>query len=158
MGDSPDSPRPQLSPGSVSISQKNRRHWKRITPRWIPVLAAIVVAFLILGLVTVPIPHSFSFRVVTFAEWGEGPRFAGSAYFPAMSPGSRVSGSWVSEQGIPVEFNITDQSGTVYSANGTSGSFAFTSHGAWPEILMFATQLGVNVSVSGTYWSPDWIL
>jgi hypothetical protein len=156
MGDSPAAPPAGTFPASVPVAPKSGRRWKRIAPQWIPLLGAIAVAFLILVLVTVPVPHSFSFKVVTFAFWGEGPRTAGWANFPALSPGSRVSGTWYSEKGALVEFNITDDSGTVYSVNGTSGSFSFTSSGVWAQVLLFATQLGVNVSVTGTYWSPEW--
>jgi len=158
MGASPDSLGSYNTPDSRRASLDNRRPRRRLAAQWIPVFGAIAVALIILGLVAAPIPHAYSLRVSNFFYDPTDSNFEGWANFPTMAPGSHVSGGWSTEQGVVVELTISGQGGTLYSAKGASGAFSFTSPSAWAQVVVYESQFGVNVSVSGTYWSPAWLI
>ena len=156
----PESPGSPSSSNSGPVPEETGRSRKRIRAQWIPVLGAIAVALIVLGLVVIPVPHPFSLKVSSFYPQPvyQSAGWEGWVNFPTLSSGSHVSGSWSSDQGALVTVNITDQTGQIYSAKGASGSFSFTSPGVWAQVLVYAAQAGVNVSVSGTYSSPEWSL
>jgi hypothetical protein len=142
---------------SQPTSLASRRRGGRIAPQWIPVFGAVAVGLVILAIAIVPVPHPFSFTIVTMPA---PPYFnetaLGYANLPCTVAGAAVSASWTTGGGVPVKLDVVDGASTVYSANGSSGSFSFTSTADCPEVLVSSSQVGETISLSGTYWSPEW--
>lgn len=157
IGRPPESSPPDVLSAAQTTPPAGHRRKKKLTLQWALIIGAVALPFLILGLAFVPVPQSYSFTIVTLpAPPYYQARALGWAGFPAMVPGSHVSGSWTSEDGVPVEFNITDGGTVIFSANGSSGSFSFTAKTWYPGVFVYTSQVGLNISVSGSYWSPEW--
>ena len=103
------------------------------------VILAVAVATLVAGaLFVVPIGHPFSFTVPSVPSClGET-----NVTFPQ---GAFVSGSWSNGQNDPVVVSITASTGVpVYRANGTTGSFSFTSGANFYEFVVLAELAGAG--------------
>lgn len=158
MGRSPRPASASAQAGFPATPSRAHRRKKKLSLQWAIILGAVALPFLILGLAFVPVPHSYSLRIVTWANLGPGPAGMAIWGFPSMVPGSHVSGSWASAGAVPVELTIYyAPNSNVSWTHASSGSFSFTDRGPGsPGIEVQAPQVGLTIYVNGTYWSPEW--
>jgi len=112
------------------------------------VAIVVILVAVFVGLIAIPVPHSFSDQIFTLAE------VQGNATITPPA-GAQISGTW-SAPDPNTNFQIRFGSALgqdIFSAEGAAGSFSFT---ASQYEYWFVTGAPSNetVTVSGSYSSP----
>jgi hypothetical protein len=116
------------------------------TGRNVGVVIAILFLILVVALI-VPVPHNFS------ENFSTGLLSVGGASL-TVPDGSSVQGSWSTNNGGSVTFQISDANGhVVYTADAASGSFGFSATNP-PYVFAASAFFSESVSVTGTYTAP----
>jgi len=116
---------------------------------WGAAASVVLTIVIVLTIVYLPIPHSFSVSIPVAA----GHSGNMTVTFPT---GSHVSGTWSTNNGAAVAwFTIMTQlGGTIYQSSGVSGSFSFTATFSTYYFEAGAGPIAFTVEVTGTYSMP----
>jgi hypothetical protein len=114
------------------------------------VISVVVVVVVLLLLAFVPVPQTSSFKISSNG-------LQEGAYSESFPTGANVTGHWTTQGGQSVTLSIgADLLSLLYTASGSSGSFAFTA-GQGPYLFVVdssGTSGPVTTSVSLTVTAP----
>ena len=146
-----------LALGISLLALGRRRHpsefrgWWRRTGRYVTV-AGVTVLIVMAALLVVPVHQSFSTQLGISGGSSGGITVE---WFPA---GIAIVGSWSANPTGVVNLTIQGGSGTNFTFNASSGTFAFVTSGVpWGVYTFFGTAaFPETVTINGTFYAPTW--